>query len=87
MGLKIILAKILKPAVTKAEAVQSYRNIALAEAVVALAMLLVWASVPAWVEDNFVPKFSLLCMSAAALFAFLAIGTLAATTLIKRDLY
>lgn len=77
----------LTPAPTKAEAMCRYRILAAAQALIALAMLALWASAPAWVAATTLPQFSALFLLGAAVFAAMGVAALGSIWLIRRDIY
>ncbi|MDN0082404.1 hypothetical protein QU487_06505 [Crenobacter sp. SG2305] len=87
MKLGTFIRNWLSEAPTKAEAIRRYRAIAFAQAMISLAMVGLWATAPGWIPEAYLPKFSALFLTGAAVFASMAAATLGSTWLIRRDLY
>lgn len=84
---KAFLHRWFAPVSTKEAMIRRYRAIAIREALIAVAMLLTYFSVPLWAAESLVPDLTALLLAATGMFAALAAATLWAAALIKRDLY
>lgn len=85
--MKAFFKQLLEPAKTKAEAQRRLMNIAVVVALIGFLCLLVFFTVPVWVDAAYIPRFKALFLTFAACFALLAGGILGAIALIRRDLY
>jgi hypothetical protein len=87
MKLKEFLARWFAPPESKEEVIRRYRRIAVREALLGLAMLLIYFSVPVWAPESHADTFSVVFLAAAGILATLAASTLWTAASLKRDRY
>jgi hypothetical protein len=76
-----------RPVPTKTDAIRRYRVLAAAQALIALMIVALQATLPVWLDEAQVPRFSIVLLLGAGTFVTMALATLGATWLIRRTLY
>ncbi len=87
MRLKALLARWFAQPRSKEEMLERYRRIAVREALIGLALLLVYFTVPVWAPEAHESTLGAVFLALAGIFAALAASTFWTAAMLKRDQY